>query len=117
MVSEKRSDLLNHIRKPFTRYVAFVIGSLLGFRSNVNEKKGLPLSIGARYSYVVMQYFLLEKDIQEGVESVIPPDEVIDAMAHIGKIMHKDLKETGLGGLAATPTGKKLAAMVWEDSK
>ena len=51
-----------------------------------------------------------------GVESVIPPDEVIDAMAHIGKVMDKNLKETGLGGLAATPTGKRLAAKVWGDS-
>lgn len=52
-----------------------------------------------------------------GVESVIPPDEVIDAMAHIGKMMHKDLKETGLGGLAATPTGRRLAKQVWESSE
>ena len=51
-----------------------------------------------------------------GVESVIPPDEVIDAMANIGKVMDKNLKETGLGGLAATPTGKRLAAKVWGDS-
>lgn len=50
-----------------------------------------------------------------GVESVIPPDEVIDAMANIGKVMDKNLKETGLGGLAATPTGRKLAAMVWSE--
>ncbi|MBT3337534.1 MAG: L-serine ammonia-lyase, iron-sulfur-dependent, subunit alpha [Anaerolineae bacterium] len=49
-----------------------------------------------------------------GVESIIPADEVIDAMAHIGKVMHKDLKETGLGGLAATPTGRRLAKQVWE---
>ena len=51
-----------------------------------------------------------------GIESIIPPDEVIDAMANIGRVMHKDLKETGLGGLAATPTGKSLAAKVWRDS-
>ena len=51
-----------------------------------------------------------------GIESVIPPDEVIDAMANIGKVMDKNLKETGLGGLAATPTGKRLAAKVWGDS-
>ncbi|MBT3188230.1 MAG: L-serine ammonia-lyase, iron-sulfur-dependent, subunit alpha [Anaerolineae bacterium] len=52
-----------------------------------------------------------------GVESIIPPDEVIDAMANIGKVMDKNLKETGMGGLAATPTGKRLAAKVWQDSK
>ncbi|MCP4142302.1 MAG: L-serine ammonia-lyase, iron-sulfur-dependent, subunit alpha [Chloroflexi bacterium] len=50
-----------------------------------------------------------------GIESIIPPDEVIDAMAHIGKVMDKNLKETGLGGLAATPTGKKLAENIWNE--
>jgi len=38
-------------------------------------------------------------------------------MANIGKVMDKNLKETGMGGLAATPTGKRLAAKVWQDSK
>lgn len=40
-----------------------------------------------------------------GIESVIPPDEVIDAMREIGLSMPSALKETGEGGLAATPTG------------
>ena len=52
-----------------------------------------------------------------GVESVIPPDEVIDAMANIGKVMDKNLKETGLGGLAATTTGKRLATKVWNEGE
>lgn len=42
-----------------------------------------------------------------GVESVIPPDEVIDAMNRIGLAMPFSLKETALGGLATTDTGKK----------
>lgn len=40
-----------------------------------------------------------------GIESRIPPDEVIDAMKSIGISMAESLKETGTGGLAATPTG------------
>lgn len=43
-----------------------------------------------------------------GVESVIPFDEVVDAMYRVGKMMHEDLRETGNGGIAATPTAKKL---------
>ncbi len=50
-----------------------------------------------------------------GVESIIPPDEVIDAMANIGRAMDVNLRETGLGGLASTPTGKKLAARIWNE--
>jgi L-serine dehydratase len=48
-----------------------------------------------------------------GVESVIPADEVIDAMAQIGRRMDERFKETAQGGLAATPTGRRLAQMVW----
>ena len=40
-----------------------------------------------------------------GIFSRIPPDEVIDAMRSIGRSMHEDIRETGRGGLAGTPTG------------
>ncbi|MBQ9535367.1 MAG: L-serine ammonia-lyase, iron-sulfur-dependent, subunit alpha [Clostridia bacterium] len=40
-----------------------------------------------------------------GIESFIPPDEVIDAMFQIGMNMPPCLKETAEGGLAVTPTG------------
>ncbi|UHA76022.1 L-serine ammonia-lyase, iron-sulfur-dependent, subunit alpha [Paenibacillus sp. 481] len=43
-----------------------------------------------------------------GVESVIPCDEVIEAMFRIGQAMPMTMKETALGGLAATPTGVRL---------
>lgn len=45
-----------------------------------------------------------------GIQSVIPPDEVITAMAEIGRIMPVALKETSDGGLARTETGKAIAA-------
>lgn len=41
-----------------------------------------------------------------GVESRIPVDEVIDAMGEVGRRMPVEFRETALGGLAATPTGK-----------
>ncbi len=44
-----------------------------------------------------------------GVKSLIPADEVIDAMGQIGRALPGTLRETGLGGLAVTPTGKALA--------
>jgi len=40
-----------------------------------------------------------------GIQSVIPVDEVIIAMGAIGDSLPSDLRETSLGGLAATPTG------------
>lgn len=44
-----------------------------------------------------------------GIRSVIPPDEVISAMAEIGRMMPVALKETSDGGLARTETGKAVA--------
>lgn len=43
-----------------------------------------------------------------GIFSRIPPDEVIDAMRSIGRSMHEDIRETGKGGLAGTPTGNEI---------
>lgn len=43
-----------------------------------------------------------------GITSQIPPDQVIDAMKEVGDKMHVSLKETGEGGLAATPAAKKV---------
>ena len=48
-----------------------------------------------------------------GVESHIPADEVIVAMKKIGDTMSSTLKETAEGGLAVTPTGKKLCEKVF----
>lgn len=45
-----------------------------------------------------------------GVKSAIPVDEVIDAMAEIGKQMPCALKETAQGGLAVAPTGRRIQA-------
>ena len=44
-----------------------------------------------------------------GVGSAIPCDEVIDAMRSVGEALPASLRETGGGGLAATPTGRRIA--------
>jgi len=43
-----------------------------------------------------------------GVKSIIPADEVIGAMSEIGRDMASKYKETSRGGLAVTPTGKRI---------
>ena len=45
-----------------------------------------------------------------GIKSVIPADEVIDAMGEIGSLMPSSIKETSKAGLAVTKTGAKIAA-------
>ena len=44
-----------------------------------------------------------------GIVSHIPADEVIDATEEVGSVMSATLRETAEGGLAATPTGQRLA--------
>ena len=51
-----------------------------------------------------------------GVVGHIPADEVIDAMAEVGNAMSKDLRETGIGGLAGTPTGRAICEIVTMDN-
>lgn len=46
------------------------------------------------------------------VSSVIPVDEVVEAMGEIGASMETRYKETALGGLAMTTTGQKIAKRV-----
>lgn len=43
-----------------------------------------------------------------GIESVIPPDEVVVAMYQVGRQMPSIFKETAEGGLAMTPTAQRL---------
>ena len=43
-----------------------------------------------------------------GIKSVIPPDEVIEAMGDVGRRLPVELKETSRAGLAMTKTGRKI---------
>mgnify|MGYP000959702271 CR=1 FL=1 len=51
-----------------------------------------------------------------GIRSRIPPDEVIDAMRSVGDMMPAALRETGRGGLAATPSGLAAARKLREEA-
>ena len=44
-----------------------------------------------------------------GIESRVPPDQVLDAMREVGQSLPPSLRETGKGGLAATPFGRRYA--------
>ena len=52
-----------------------------------------------------------------GIESRIPVDEVIDAMGEVGRRLPVELRETALGGLAATPTGRAVKASMRNNKK
>lgn len=48
-----------------------------------------------------------------GIQARIPADECLDAMREVGDALPSSLKETAEGGLAATPTGRKLRDLVF----
>lgn len=50
-----------------------------------------------------------------GVRTVIPPDEVIGAMNQVGQQMPSAFKETAEGGLAVTPTGRRIRKRIFGD--
>ncbi|WP_353093552.1 L-serine ammonia-lyase, iron-sulfur-dependent, subunit alpha [Tissierella praeacuta] len=43
-----------------------------------------------------------------GIKSLVPFDEVVEAMYKVGKLLPESLRETALGGVATTPTGQCL---------
>ena len=43
-----------------------------------------------------------------GISSRIPPDEVVDALINVQKLLHPDLRGNLRGGLASTATGHAL---------
>ena len=59
-------------------------------------------AMGASYAFIAADMALA------GIESKIPVDEVIDAMYQVGSSLPTAFRETAEGGLAATPTGRKL---------
>nr|MDO8113040.1 L-serine ammonia-lyase, iron-sulfur-dependent, subunit alpha [Candidatus Sigynarchaeota archaeon] len=65
----------------------------------------------------VINAFLAAEMALSGVTSLVPADEVIDAMMKVGKKLPIELKETGLGGIADTPTGRRIKQDVFKDKK
>jgi L-serine dehydratase len=63
----------------------------------------------------VMNAFLAAEMALSGVTSLIPADEVIEAMRKVGAQLPNNLKETGTGGLADTPTGRRIKAEIFKD--
>ena len=46
--------------------------------------------------------------VMSGIRSVIPPDEVIEALNDVGRRLPVELRETSLAGLAMTATGRRI---------
>jgi L-serine dehydratase len=51
-----------------------------------------------------------------GVDSVIPMDEIVEAMVRIGRSLPRGLRETAEGGLAQTETGRAIAQRLKDEA-
>jgi L-serine dehydratase len=51
-----------------------------------------------------------------GVDSVIPMDEIVEAMVRIGRALPRGLRETAEGGLATTETGAAIARRIKDEA-
>ena len=51
-----------------------------------------------------------------GIDSVIPMDEIVEAMVRIGRALPRGLRETAEGGLATTATGLKVAQRIKDEA-
>ena len=67
-----------------------------------------------RNGFAVVEAMLAADMSLAGIESVIPVDEVIDAMNRIGKALPKSLRETSEGGLATTETARAIEKRIYK---
>ena len=67
-----------------------------------------------RNGFAVIEAMLAADMSMAGIDSVIPVDEVIDAMNRIGKALPKSLRETSEGGLATTTTAQEIEKRIYK---
>lgn len=92
--------------------IAFALGNLLGLVCDpVAGLVEIPCvmrnTVGAGNALIAADLALA------GIESKIPADEVIEAMDKVGRGLPRELRETGLGGIAGTPTGQAIKAKIF----
>lgn len=66
-----------------------------------------------RNGFIAVHSMVAADMAMAGVQSVIPVDDVIDAMNRIGRSMPSSIKETAEGGLATTKTGLRLTKEIF----
>ena len=66
-----------------------------------------------RNGFVAIEAMLAADMAMAGIKSVIPVDDVIDAMNRIGKSLPRAVKETAEGGLATTKTGLEIRKKIY----
>lgn len=92
--------------------VAFVIKNMLGLICD--PVAGLVEVPCVKRNALGSSFAMIAADMAlANIQSQIPVDEVIDAMYQVGIALPTAFRETAEGGLAATPTGRKLSQEIF----
>lgn len=92
--------------------VAFVIKNMLGLICD--PVAGLVEVPCVKRNALGSSFAMIAADMAlANIQSQIPVDEVIDAMYQVGITLPSAFRETAEGGLAATPTGRKLSQEIF----
>jgi L-serine dehydratase len=95
---------LNAASMTFSNLLGLVCDPVGGLVEAPCQKRN---ALGASNALVCAQTAL------SGIGSLIPFDEMVDAMFRVGKSLPTELRETALGGSAVTPTGCQLCQSIF----
>jgi len=113
MAAAAVADLAGGTPKEIIQGATLAIKNLLGLACD--PVAGLVEVPCVKRNGILAGYSLIAAEMAlQGIESAIPPDEVIEAMYQIGKMLPAAIRETAEGGLATTPTGLALAVRLSE---
>lgn len=107
MASGALVQMLGGSEKQIVHAVALALKNILGL--TCDPVAGLvEIPCVKRNAFLAIHALTAAELALAGIESKIPPDEVIDAMAQTGQLMSPMLKESSQAGLAKTKTALKI---------
>lgn len=116
MAAAAAVDLLGGTNAQMTDAFALALKNILGL---VCDPVGGLVEVPCvkRNAFHAVHALVAVEMVMNGVQSAIPADEVISAMADVGRRLPVELKETSRAGLAMTETGKRIQAKLDEKAK
>ena len=116
MAAAAAVDLLGGTNAQMTDAFALALKNILGL---VCDPVGGLVEVPCvkRNAFHAVHALVAVEMVMNGVRSAIPADEVISAMADVGRRLPVELKETSRAGLAMTETGKRIQAKLDEKAK
>ena len=116
MAASAATELLGGTPLQCTRAASTVLRNMLGL---VGDPVGGLVEVPCvkRNAFHAVHALVAVEMVMNGVRSAIPADEVISAMADVGRRLPVELKETSRAGLAMTETGKRIQAKLDEKAK